>query len=207
MLFVRVREVLEEREGVRGGERLRLTRVAEREVVAGIETEAEELGATEAESDMVLREVLEAAGVPEAVREALAVALGESEPVSEADLVGLDEPVIVPVCEKERVLEADAVTDPACEEEGVSAAVEVGEAVLDGVFVDDRVAFAVPDRVWLEVLVVVGLAVSVWEAVPDSEDKGVPPVCVAVGEPVCEEEGVLVCVDEGVLVGVGVGST
>jgi len=79
--------------------------------------------------------------------------------------------------------------------------------VLDGVFVDDRVAFAVPDRVWLEVPVVVGLAVSEREAVPDCEDDGVPPVCVAVGVSVWEDEDVPVCVDDGVPVGVGVGST
>ena len=125
----RVREVLAEREGVRGGVRLKLTRVAEREEVTDIETEAEELGDTEAEGDMELLEVPEAEGVPVAMRESLAVTLGVSEPVAEEDAVPLDEPVIdwlpVPVCEEEGVLAADAVTDPVCEEEGVSVAVEV----------------------------------------------------------------------------------
>ena len=129
LLFVRVREVLAEREGVRGGVRLRLTRVAEREEVADMETEAEELGGTEAEGDMELLEEPVAEDVAVAVREALAVTLGVSGPVAEEDAVPLDEPVIdwlpVPVCEEEGVLAADAVTDPVCEEEGVFVTVEV----------------------------------------------------------------------------------
>ena len=125
----RVREVLAEREGVRGGVRLRLTRVAEREEVTDIETEAVELGDIEAEGDMELLEVPEAEDVAVAVGEALAVTLGVSEPVAEEDAVPLDEPVIVwlpvPVCEEEGELEADAVMLPVCEEEGVFVAVEV----------------------------------------------------------------------------------
>jgi len=129
LLFERVREVLGEREGLRGGERLRLTRVAEREEVSDIETEAEELGSTEAEGDMELLEVPEAEGVPVAVAEVLAVSLGESETVAEEDPVRLDEPVIaglpVPVCVAEGVLAADAVTVAVWEEEAVPDTVEV----------------------------------------------------------------------------------